>query len=260
MSMTYRTTDLVKWGTGKGANLTATELDENFWDVVERLSTLEDNPPEAVGISNITVAQTTMMIYMTDGSTFGPFVLPVANWAWKGEWTEGVHYYQLDLVTVAGRGLYLVLNEHDAVAPFDPDATTPIDGFAEYQLVFGEDTYVYDFGMYYPGTPGFGIAVGKSVAAHMPGRDIWIDIDAPGSIAKLTVAPAADLVFDLKKNTTDIGTLTFTAGETDGVFDIAAQVQFNPGDIFRVVRPTVLDSTADELMVTILAIRGIIPA
>jgi hypothetical protein len=260
MSITYRTTDLAKWGSGKGANLTASEADNNFWDLLERLVALETDPPEAVSISNIVVAQTTMMIYMTDGSTFGPFVLPVANWAWKGEWTAGVHYYQLDLVTVAGRGLYLVLNEHDAVAPFDPDATTPIDGFAEYQLVFGEDTYIYDFGMYYPGTPGFGIEVGKTLAAHMPGRDIWIDIDAPNSIAKLTVAPAADLVFALKKNTTAIGTLTFPAGETDGVFAIAARTQFNAGDIFRVIRPTALDVDAEELMVTVLAIRGIIPA
>ncbi|RWQ35538.1 MAG: hypothetical protein EOS20_18710, partial [Mesorhizobium sp.] len=71
MTITYRSV--------KGSNLTATEVDDNFHDVDDRITELEDNPPEPVNISNITVVGTQMTIYLEDATEFGPFTLPQAN-------------------------------------------------------------------------------------------------------------------------------------------------------------------------------------
>lgn len=71
MTITYRSV--------KGANLDATEVDNNFHDVDDRITELEDNPPAATGISNITVNGTQMTIYLADATVLGPYTLPQAN-------------------------------------------------------------------------------------------------------------------------------------------------------------------------------------
>jgi len=63
----------------KGSNLTAAEVDGNFTDLDGRVTDLEDNPPAAVGISNITVAGTQMTIYLADATELGPYTLPQGN-------------------------------------------------------------------------------------------------------------------------------------------------------------------------------------
>ncbi|MER9355571.1 hypothetical protein NKI61_20075 [Mesorhizobium sp. M0514] len=63
----------------KGSNLTPDEVDDNFEGHEERITELEDNPPVATGISNITVVGTQMTIYLADATVLGPYTLPQAN-------------------------------------------------------------------------------------------------------------------------------------------------------------------------------------
>ncbi|TIM09126.1 hypothetical protein [Mesorhizobium sp.] len=77
MTIVYRTTGA--WGVGQGYNLTALQVDGNFYDLDQRIQAIEDNPPEPVNISNITVVGTQMTIYLEDATVFGPFTLPQAN-------------------------------------------------------------------------------------------------------------------------------------------------------------------------------------
>ncbi|MDG4903223.1 hypothetical protein P9279_22185 [Mesorhizobium sp. WSM4962] len=63
----------------KGSNLTPDEVDDNFEGLDERLTEVENNPPAAVGISNITVVGTQMTIYLADATVLGPYTLPQAN-------------------------------------------------------------------------------------------------------------------------------------------------------------------------------------
>ncbi|TIL94516.1 MAG: hypothetical protein E5Y73_11395 [Mesorhizobium sp.] len=77
MTIVYRTTGA--WGIGQGYNLTALQVDGNFYDLDQRIQAIEDNPPEPVNISNITVVGTQMTIYLEDATEFGPFTLPQAN-------------------------------------------------------------------------------------------------------------------------------------------------------------------------------------
>jgi hypothetical protein len=67
------------WGAGQGYNLTAVQVDMNFWGHEQRLQALEDNPPVPTNISNMTVVGTQWTIYLEDATVFGPFTLPQAN-------------------------------------------------------------------------------------------------------------------------------------------------------------------------------------
>lgn len=131
MSIVYRNTGA--WGTGKGAGLTSTEIDGNFWSVIQRLEAIENGSLDINAIENITVAGSTFTIHTTKGDTFGPFTLPVAVMRPRGEWTATHPYSPLDLVTVSGEGLYLVSVAHTADATFD--ANRLISGERVYTLI-----------------------------------------------------------------------------------------------------------------------------
>lgn len=86
MAITYRTDG--DWGTGKGSNLTAAEVDENFYDHEERIAALEaTGGTDGVGISNITQSGTQLTVHLTDASTLGPFTLPQGR-GWAVETSE----------------------------------------------------------------------------------------------------------------------------------------------------------------------------
>lgn len=112
------------WGSGVGRRLLVSEVDTNFYGHDTRLTSLETNPPTAVGISNIVVSGTQMTIYLSNGTSFGPFTLPTAVFRVRGDWAANTVYAAMDLVYVASSGLYLVLQDHTSGATFDPDLSS----------------------------------------------------------------------------------------------------------------------------------------
>lgn len=118
MTITYRTDGT--WGSGKGANLTAEEVDGNFNDLDTRVTSLEDDPPEATSISNVTQAGGVATFHLSDGSSF-TVNLPTATIKFRGDYTASTAYVVNDLVNAPGYGLYLVLIAHVAPSTFDPD-------------------------------------------------------------------------------------------------------------------------------------------
>ena len=130
MTMTWRTTDLARWGVGKGANLSELELDENFWDHDFRIVALEEMVSFAtVSIDDFTVEGDQMTVIMTDYTTRGPYTLPVVLPNPRGEWLPATAYGVFDLVTVGG-AVYVVAVAHTSQPTFDPG----------YQIG-GEDVY-----------------------------------------------------------------------------------------------------------------------
>lgn len=120
--VTFRTTDGTRWGAGKGANLTPTEVDINFWAVLQRLVTLEDNPTQPIQIASFTVVNgTDLIITMMDGHEHGPLPLPVLRFTWRGDWQTATDYVELDVVKVDGLGVYLVMQDHTSAGSFDPN-------------------------------------------------------------------------------------------------------------------------------------------
>jgi hypothetical protein len=117
---TFRTIDNARWGLGKGADLTPVEVDMNFWDILQRLTAVEDDPPEAVGIDHITTTDNTFTVFLTSGASQGPFTLPSAKFTII-PWTPLTLFAPNTFVTEAGN-TYLVLLAHTSAASFDPNA------------------------------------------------------------------------------------------------------------------------------------------
>jgi hypothetical protein len=136
MDLTFRT--LGAWGSGKGANLTPGEVDNNFWELAQAIVDLAANPALPVGIANITVSGTSMTITLTDGTVMGPFTLPVLTFRWRGEWQPFTTYAELDVFTVTHVGIYMVQVEHTTGAAFEPDLLVPpTTGSPAYLMLFG---------------------------------------------------------------------------------------------------------------------------
>lgn len=108
----------------KGAPLTAAEVDANFRFVQDEIEDIQENPPVANSISNVTVGGGggTFSVHLEDGTIFGPFNLPTAMVTWRGEWIPDTGYFYLDLVYTLTGGVYLVLIDHVSADEFDPDA------------------------------------------------------------------------------------------------------------------------------------------
>ena len=106
------------WGAGLGRNLTPAEVDGNFWDHEGRIDEIETNPPTAIGISNITSNGSQFTVYLENGTSFGPFTLPVAAFRSRGEWAASVAYVINDIVYVPGSGVYRVITDHTSSGAF----------------------------------------------------------------------------------------------------------------------------------------------
>lgn len=251
----FRTTDLTRWGVGKGSRLTKEEVDRNFWDVLQLALAAISNPLQPANIQTISVLGDQMTIELTNGNTFGPFTLPVAGFTWTGAFQSFHDYFKNDILTFAD-ALYLVLQDNTTAGTFDPNASNIGGPF--YQLMVTFPTR-YDVGFFFPDTPGNGISTGAAMFAHRAAHDFFLLADLPGSVCGVNIEPTDDLVCTIMKNTTPIGTLTILADELDASFDFTDDVQFNVGDVLRVIRPDVLDATARELTVTFAGTKGLLP-
>lgn len=131
MTTTYRTAGA--WGAGKGSDLTAAEVDNNFYDKETRITAVEA-AGVGVGIDSITVSGDQMTVTLTDASTQGPFTLPTVAWNPVGAWQPSTLYSAMDVVSYGGSA-YLVLVDHTSDTTFDPNAT---ESTAQdiYQLIF----------------------------------------------------------------------------------------------------------------------------
>lgn len=252
-------TDDPDWGTGEGHPLVAAEVDRNFFTLGTKVNDLQENPPQAISISNIVVIGSQFTIYLTDGNSYGPFTLPIAIFKWRSEWAPTTVYLMNDIFTVKGQGLFMALLDHTSGATFDPDATDG-DGNPLYSKMFGEDTYIYTFGFFYPGTPGAGVGPSEMMVSHLFAEDVYLPQGTTSGLAKLQVAPTANVAFEMWKNGDIIGSLTFAAGETTGEVTVDADTQFVAGDVFAFYSDSTTDATAKNLNITMKGLRGDIPS
>ena len=133
MTQTYRTTDMARWGTGQGFNLTAAQVDINFWDLVQRMLAQEARPDAAAGIDHFEIVGINMFVHMTDDTVLGPYELPVATFNDRGVWTPSTVYSVMDTFSIVG-GLYVVTFDHTSALTFDAGANDG-SGHDYYQLM-----------------------------------------------------------------------------------------------------------------------------
>lgn len=75
-AITYRTTDFSRWGAGLGANLSAVQVDGNFWALAQAILDLQQNPATGPTIVSVTSTGTGFSFVMSDGTILGPITLP----------------------------------------------------------------------------------------------------------------------------------------------------------------------------------------
>lgn len=116
---------------------------------------------------------------------------------------------------------------------------------------------VYDIGGYSPDRPGGG----ENILSWLFNRAILFPVGLSGSQARCDIAPTADTVLTMKKQSTGgvvttIGTITFLAGVKTGTFSFASAVTFASGEVLNVINQAVHDVTAADIHVTFAATRN----
>lgn len=132
MTIIYRTAGA--WGVGKGANLTAAEVDGNFHDLDARLVDVETNPAQPVQIESITSTGSALTITMDNGDVYGPFPIDAATIDFRGNWAPATAYKTNDIVVYAGSEVYYVAADHTSDGIFD--ANKVVTGKTVYNLMF----------------------------------------------------------------------------------------------------------------------------
>ena len=79
--------------------------------------------------------------------------------------------------------------------------------------------------------------------------------DFAGSYASLQTATTAEKVVSITRNGSTIGTITFAAAATVGVFDMAAEVACAVGDKIGLTFPASADTTLAGVSVSLLGVR-----
>jgi hypothetical protein len=124
MTLVFRTDNLGEWGYGKGSNLTAPEVDNNFWYLFSLLTAIQDHNASGADIDYFSesVDGTQFFVHLTDHRVLGPYALPQSQWHFKGVWAAGTPYLINDTFFINGTA-YLVLIAHTSAGTFDPNAT-----------------------------------------------------------------------------------------------------------------------------------------
>jgi len=84
-------------------------------------------------------------------------------------------------------------------------------------------------------------------------RAIVMPAGLTNSYAESTVAATGSTVYSIKKNGSEVGTMTFAASGTIATFAMASQTSFAIGDILTVVAPASADATHTDIAWTLTA-------
>lgn len=75
------------------------------------------------------------------------------------------------------------------------------------------------------------------------------------SVAVAGTAATASTVFSIKKNGSQVGTITFAASGTTGIFATSGTVSFAASDLLTIVGPASADATIANLAITLTGTR-----
>lgn len=107
------------WGSGTGAPLPAATIDENFYRLVQRIETLEDDPPIGPYLTSISLAGTSFSMGLSDGSTLGPITFTIPMPSWRGDWAPATSYQGLNFFNAPDGSLGAVMVAHTSAGTFD---------------------------------------------------------------------------------------------------------------------------------------------
>ena len=248
--MLFVTNDGTRWGSGVARELVASEIDDNFWELRKALNDLIANPGSPVSIASIDPGSNGQITFnMSDGSAIGPITIPIPEIHWRDAWLPDVAYETMDVTSVAGVGLYWVLQDHVSAATFDKAFT--IGGNPAYLEMFAfapPVNFAVDVGSYYPG-------VLKDVSSDVAylyqepfARSILIPATPfPGTAhqAYLQNVPTTEAQdFNIYQNDVVVGSIHFEIGANTGAVSIASDIALEISGRLAIGRQLVDDATA----------------
>ena len=101
----------------------------------------------------------------------------------------------------------------------------------------------YDIGGSVGGQPD----AGETILRYPFPRAVSFPAGMPGSQGVVGTAPAANAVFDLRRNAVSFGAMTFAVAATTATFSVPGDTIFAAGDVLTVVAPTPQDGTLADL-------------
>lgn len=265
LSLLYRTAGA--WGAGKGANLTAAEVDNNFWDLEQAVENIAANPPTVDNIDEITISGQDLTFHFDSARTIGPITVPLGRIVWRGDWAASTAFLPAELFeavdpTTLVKGLYFVNRAFTSGLAFDPDLGTGIGGalpYASFVLTVPDKVRIAWF---WPTKPGQGLPILESSGDFAPMfsfltvDSFYLPAGLTGSRAKLRSFPQFATSYNLRKNGDIIGSVNFAGGSHTPTFTFSDTVQFDDGDILDCEGPDGVDDFAESLSLTIVGTLG----
>lgn len=274
-SLTYRTNDATRWGGGLGSDLTAVQVDLNFWTLFSAVSTLENNQHTSAGIDYINQPNGGNLFYvhLTNHAVLGPFVIPTAQWNPRGTWLPATAYAAYDVVAYNGAA-YLITIPHTSGATFSA-LSTDGNGHLLYTLLLQQPANQIPVG----GTPGQRLAKSGTadfamawttdrvrLALFVGGRptlaelvlqycvsdNITFPAGLAGSVIFSNTPASAPAVFQINKNGSAIGSITFAASPHVTVA-FGAAISCVPGDIITITAPSPQDASLADISISLVA-------
>lgn len=255
--MKFRSTDPTKWGTGQDEDLDAPDVDNNFWELMVRLVSLESTRPEPNNIASISRDGTNMIIHLDDGTPL-TVPLPVLQWRDRGAWAPNTDYSPLDVFRLEGFGIYSVMRPYHSGTDFDETAADD-DSNPLLNKVLGSDagtgsSTVYDVEFYYPGK-----------LADVTATYLWqmvslqnLSIQSIGhNVAYLQTPAAGSMTMKVYLNDAEVGQIIFTGGSNTGTVVLNTDLVLNRDDRLAIAPPATPDSVAAGLTVGFPAVRSV---
>lgn len=128
------------------------------------------------------------------------------------------------------------------------------NGVDTYSILSGTagSSLIYDIGFFVPGLPG----AGAEVLRFKTPRAFTIVGNAAGSTGSTGVLPTGTAAFDIKKNGSSVGSISFsTLGVATFSTSAGAAVAFAVGDILTIIAPGSQDATMANIGVVFLGAR-----
>lgn len=277
-TLTYRTADNSRWGGGNGSDLTATQVDLNFWAIFEAILALEGAQSTTVSIDYITQPENgnQFFIVLTDHRVLGPFFIPTSQWNPRGRWAASTSYAPFDTVSDIEGNLYLVTIQHTSALTFSPFATDgqghslyvliieapannlPTNGVVGQYLVFtgGSPSFAAwrnayrNLALYIPGQP----QAGSVLFQYCVTEDMFFPVGLAGSVVFAAIETLTVVSYPLFKNGNAIGAIIFNGPSPDSIdVQFVEQVNFVAGDVITMNGPSAPDAQQAGISFTLQA-------
>ena len=273
--VTFRTNDPTRWGTGFGADLTATQIDINFWVLYTAILAIQDHQDTSAGIDHFVVNGDQFTVVLTNHVALGPFILPVAAFNFRFEWQANQQYNINDVFTANG-AIYLVIfpvansgatffagsndgNGHNfyaqmlAAAPSELPATGAAGAFLQMTQLDSPESVQWTN---LTRNIAFFIETEPNPLEVVVGYTSPETVDLPagliGSVGSVNTPPTVGQAYELLWNGAPVGSINIAAGTGVVTFTFPHDITMVKGDVLHIVAPSVPDPHMTLLSITLV--------